>query len=78
MHGLFSIALLDRESEKIIHNEGLIARFWGAWFDACKACCDIIVADAVNENPFIVRESPADTAVVDRSDLGHIDVLAAG
>ena len=41
--------MLDRKSEEIINDEGLLARFWGAWFDACKVCWDVTVADAVNE-----------------------------
>jgi len=58
MRELFPTALLNRESEEMIHDEGLLARFWGAWFDACKACWDTMVADAVNENPFIARTRP--------------------
>jgi hypothetical protein len=51
-YGLFPTLLFNRETEEMMHDEGLLARFWGAWFDSCMACWDKMVSDAVNENPF--------------------------
>jgi hypothetical protein len=53
-YGLFPTLLLNRESEEMIHDEGLLARFWGAWFDACRTCWDTLAAEVVNGNPFAV------------------------
>ena len=32
-YGLFPTMLLNRETEEMMHDEGLLARFWGAWFE---------------------------------------------
>ena len=32
-YGLFPTLVLDHETEEIMHDEGLLARFWEAWFD---------------------------------------------
>ena len=52
-YGLLPTLVLDRETEEMVHDEGLLARFWGAWFDSCMACWDAMVSDAAHENPFI-------------------------
>ena len=49
-YGLFP-SLVEREGEEMIHDEGLLARFWGAWSDACMVCWNTMVADIANENP---------------------------
>jgi hypothetical protein len=48
-YGLFPTLLLNRETEEMMHDEGLLARFWGVWFDSCMACWDKMASDAVNE-----------------------------
>jgi hypothetical protein len=50
-YGLFP-SLVEREGEEMIHDEGLLARFWGAWSDACMVCWNMMAADIANENPF--------------------------
>ena len=47
-YGLFPTALLDRETEEMIDDEGLLARFWGAWFDACLVCFNTMAREAMN------------------------------
>jgi len=44
-------SMVEREGEEMIHDEGLLARFWGAWSDACMVCWNTMVADIANENP---------------------------
>ena len=57
--GLFPTVLLDRETEEMIHDEGLLARFWGAWFDACVMCFNTMVGEAMNGNPFTAPAPPS-------------------
>ena len=57
-YGLFPTLLLNRETEEMMHDEGLLARFWGAWFDLCMACWNKMASDVVNENPLL--EEPRD------------------
>jgi hypothetical protein len=52
-YGLFPTLVLDRETEEMMHDEGLLARFWGAWFDSCMTCWSAMVWDAAQENPLI-------------------------
>lgn len=52
-YGLLPTLVLDRETEEMVHDEGLLARFWGAWFDSYMACWDAMVSDAAHENPLI-------------------------
>ena len=49
-YGLFPTPVLNRESEEMIHDEGLLARFLGAWFDSCMAGWEKMASDAVHEN----------------------------
>lgn len=49
-YGLFLTPVLNRESEEMIHDEGLLARFLGAWFDSCMAGWEKMASDAVHEN----------------------------
>ena len=46
----FFQSLVEREGEEIIHDEGLLARFWGAWSDACMVSWNTIVPDIANES----------------------------
>jgi hypothetical protein len=50
---LFPTLLLDRESEEMMHDEGLLARFWGAWFDSCVTCWEKMASDAVHGTPLV-------------------------
>ena len=52
-YGLFPTLVLDHETEEMMHDEGLLARFWGAWFDSCMTCWGAIVWDAAHGNPLI-------------------------
>ena len=63
-YGLFPTLLFNRETEEMMHDEGLLARFWGAWFDSCMACWDKMASDAVNENPLLDPMGNMDEHVV--------------
>jgi len=52
-HGLFPTLVLDHETDEMMHDEGLLARFWGGWFDSCMTCWGAMVWDAAHENPLI-------------------------
>jgi hypothetical protein len=52
-YGLFPTLLLNRETEEMMHDEGLLARFWGAWFDSCAACWEKMASDAANDDPLV-------------------------
>ena len=52
VYGLFPNLVLNRETEEMMHDEGLLARFVGAWFDSCMACWEKMASDAVHENLF--------------------------
>ena len=63
-YGLLPTLVLDRETEEMVHDEGLLARFWGAWFDSCMMCWDAMVWDAAHENPLI--------ELLDNISRGHV------
>ena len=54
--------LVEQEGEEVIHDEGLLVRFWGAWLDCCMICLNVMASDLQREtfagNLFLVMWSP--------------------